>query len=86
MNQTALDEALLHLDFMNDVFVEMEQGEIDDSRKEILFYELTARLWAAIHLVESFRLGRPNKHLDVALLEARAYDPSNKCAFSNKLH
>lgn len=48
--------------------------------------EVNARLWAAIHLVQSVRLGREDDGLADALLEARCFDKADDAQVQDGLH
>ena len=41
------------------------------------YHELLARLWAAVHLAQSVRLGRDDDGLAEALMEARCFDKTD---------
>ena len=69
-----LIEAQMHLECMNEAFLEMERGDIDDERQRVVYAELIARLWASIHLVQSVRMGREDDGLADALKDARCYN------------
>ena len=69
-----LIEAQMHLECMNEAFLEMERGGIDEERQRVVYAELIARLWASIHLVQSVRIGREDEGLADALREARCYN------------
>lgn len=62
-----LIEAQMHLECMNEAFLEMERGDMDDERQRVVYAELIARLWASIHLVQSVRMGREDDGLADAL-------------------
>ena len=68
-----LIEAQMHLECMNEVFLEMERGDMDDERQRVVYAELIARLWASIHLVQSVRMGRPDEGLHQARREVMHY-------------
>ena len=68
-----LIEAQMHLECMNEAFLEMERGDMGEERQRVVYAELLARLWASIHLVQSVRLGREYDGLADALIEARRF-------------
>lgn len=81
-----LIEAQMHLEYMNEVFLEMEGGMLEKERQRTAYHELLARLWAAIHLVQSVRLGREDDGLAEALLEARCFDKADDAPVQEGLH
>ena len=68
-----LIEAQMHLECMNEAFLEMERGDMDDERQRVVYAELIARLWASIHLIQSVRMGRPDEGLEQARREVGHY-------------
>lgn len=68
-----LIEAQMHLECMNEVFLEMEVGMLDEERQKTAYHELLARLWASIHLIQSVRMGRPDEGLEQARREVGHY-------------
>lgn len=42
-----LIEAQMHLECMNEVFLEMEGGMLGEERQKTAYHELLARLWAS---------------------------------------
>ena len=68
-----LIEAQMHLECMNEVFLEMEGGMLGEERQKTAYHELLARLWASIHLIQSVRMGRPDEGLEQARREAGHY-------------
>lgn len=68
-----LIEAQMHLECMNEVFLEMEGGMLEKARQHTAYHELLARLWASIHLVQSVRMGRPDEGLEQARREVLHY-------------
>ena len=68
-----LIEAQMHLECMNEAFLEMERGDMDDERQRVVYAELIARLWASIHLIQSVRMGRPDEGLEQARREVMHY-------------
>lgn len=75
-----LIEAQMHLECMNEAFVDMapalEQLTGMDGQEAIktAWAEVNARVWAAIHLVQSVRMGKPDEQLDEALMQANAFN------------
>ncbi len=68
-----LIEAQMHLECMNEVFLEMEGGMMETERQQTAYHELLARLWASIHLIQSVRMGRPDEGLHQARREVMHY-------------
>lgn len=68
-----LIEAQMHLECMNEVFLEMEGGMLEEERQRTAYHELLARLWASIHLIQSVRMGRPDEGLEQARREVGHY-------------
>lgn len=68
-----LIEAQMHLECMNEVFLEMEGGILDNERQKTAYHELLSRLWASIHLIQSVRMGRPDEGLEQARREVMHY-------------
>lgn len=68
-----LIEAQMHLECMNEVFLEMEGGMLGEERQKVAYHELLARLWASIHLIQSVRMGRPDEGLEQARREVGRY-------------
>ena len=68
-----LIEAQMHLECMNEVFLEMEGGILDKERQKTAYHELLSRLWASIHLIQSVRMGRPDEGLEQARREVMHY-------------
>lgn len=68
-----LIEAQMHLESMNEVFMEMEGGMLGEARQKTAYHELLARLWASIHLIQSVRMGRPDEGLEQARREVEHY-------------
>ena len=68
-----LIEAQMHLECMNEVFLEMEGGVLGEERQKTAYHELLARLWASIHLIQSVRMGRPDEGLEQARREVGHY-------------
>lgn len=68
-----LIEAQMHLECMNEVFLEMEGGMLGEERQKAAYHELLARLWASIHLIQSVRMGRPDEGLEQARREVMPY-------------
>lgn len=81
-----LIEAQMHLECMNEAFLEMERGDMDDERQRVVYAELIARLWASIHLVQSVRLGREDKDLIDTLREARRFNNVDDAPGQEGLH
>jgi hypothetical protein len=81
-----LIEAQMHLECMNEAFLEIERGEADEDRQRVVYAELLARLWASIHLVQSVRLGREDEGLVEALREARCYNNVDDAPAQDDLH
>lgn len=75
-----LIEAQMHLECMNEAFIDMApaiQQLTGMDGAEVLttaWSEVNARVWAAIHLVQSVRMGRPDEQLDEALMQANAFN------------
>ena len=68
-----LIEAQMHLECMNEAFLEMEGGILDKERQKTAYHELLSRLWASIHLIQSVRMGRPDEGLEQARREVMHY-------------
>ena len=68
-----LIEAQMHLECMNEVFMEIEGGILGEERQKTAYHELLARLWASIHLIQSVRMGRPDEGLERARREVMPY-------------
>ena len=68
-----LIEAQMHLECMNEVFLEMEGGMMETERQQTSYHELLARLWASIHLIQSVRMGKPDEGLEQARCEVMHY-------------
>ena len=68
-----LIEAQMHLECMNEVFMEIEGGILGEERQKTAYHELLARLWASIHLIQSVRMGKPDEGLDQARREVGHY-------------
>lgn len=81
-----LIEAQMHLECMNEAFLEMERGDMDDERQRVVYAELIARLWAAIHITQSVRLGREDKELIDTLREARRFNNVDDAPGQEGLH
>lgn len=81
-----LIEAQMHLESMNEVFLEMEGGMLEKERQRTAYHELLARLWASIHLVQSVRLGREDDGLAEALMEVRCFDKADDAQVQEGLH
>ena len=69
-----LIEAQMHLECMNEALLEIEFAKPSKERKRVINAELSARLWAAIHITQSVRLGREDKELIDTLREARRFN------------
>ena len=48
-----LIEAQMHLECMNEALLEIEFAKPSKERKRVINAELSARLWAAIHITQS---------------------------------
>lgn len=81
-----LIEAQMHLECMNEAFLEMERGDMGEERQRVVYAELLARLWASIHLVQSVRLGREDDGLAAALSEARCFHNVDDAPVQEGLH
>ena len=68
-----LIEAQMHLECMNEVFLEMEGGILEEERQKTAYHELLSRLWASIHLIQSVRMGKPDEGLEQARREVLPY-------------
>lgn len=75
-----LIEAQMHLECMNEAFIDlapaMEQLTGMDGAEAVTtaWHEINARVWAAIHLVQSVRRGKPDAQLEDALVQANAFN------------
>lgn len=75
-----LIEAQMHLESMNEAFLDMAPAMtqiVGSDGQEALttaWAEVNARLWAAIHLVQSVRMGRPDEQLAESLMQANAFN------------
>jgi hypothetical protein len=75
-----LIEAQMHLECINEAFIDMApamQQLTSMDGQEVLkttWAEVNARVWAAIHLVQSVRMGRPDEQLADALMQANAFN------------
>lgn len=87
-----LIEAQMHMEYMNEALIDMAPAigqltGIDGAAKlATAWSEVNARLWAAIHLVQSVRLGREDDGLAEALLEARCFDKADDAQVQDGLH
>lgn len=75
-----LIEAQMHLESMNEAFLDMAPamtqivGADGQEALTTAWAEVNARLWAAIHLVQSVRMGRPDEQLAESLMQANAFN------------
>lgn len=75
-----LIEAQMHLESMNEAFLDMapamEQLKGMDGFEGLAtaWHEVNARVWAAIHLIQSVRRGKPDEQLADALMQANAFN------------
>lgn len=82
-SDSMLIEAQMHLECMNEAFIDlapaMEQLQGMDGMEALktAWHEINARVWAAIHLVQSVRRGEPDEQLAEALMQANAFNRDN---------
>ena len=74
-----LVEAQMHLESMNEAFLDMAPamaqivGADGQEALTTVWAEVNARVWAAIHLVQSVRMGKPDEGLEQARREVGHY-------------
>ena len=70
-----LKEARMHAECMNEAFYEMDMTEPSEERKRVIRHELSARVWAVVHLLHAVIERRELNDREMeAVNEARRYN------------